>query len=143
MSRRKGCYLEFAHDRIDALMRLYHQYISSAPHIRMGALFEHIVNQPCKRFWVSEIRAASVIAKMMKGYNLNDMHPSKREMYLEIYARVCRFRHLNPKIPLSSIVADVVCQPAPKFYLSPSSAKIMIYKAKKEWYKKRKPKSSR
>ena len=132
--------LEFADERIAALMEEYDRYIASCPFIRMSDVFSHIVNQPCPRFWVSNVRAAVVIARMFRGERLLNMRPSKREMFLEIFRRVCLLREVRPAVSLSRLVAEVVAQPAPKFFLTPGSAKIMVYKAKKEWYAKKKRK---
>lgn len=140
MAKITGSTLEYAEERITALMEEYDRYIASCNHIRMTEVFTHIVNQPCSRFWVSNIRAAVVIARMLKGGKLKDMRPSKREMFQEIFKRVCHLKDLHPSMSLSQLVAEVVSQPAPKFYLTPSSAKIMVYKAKKEWYARKKRK---
>lgn len=126
--------LEYTEERITALMEEYDRYIASCPYIRMSDVFAHIVNQPCSRFWVSNIRAAVVIARMFKGRKLLGMRPSKREMFQEIFRRVSLLKELRPSESLFQLVAEVVAQPAPKFYLTPGSAKIMVYKAKKEWY---------
>lgn len=140
MAKITGSTLEYAEERINALMREYDQYIASCEYIRMSEVFDHIVNQPCRRFWVSNIRAAVVIARMMKGDKLKNLRPTKREMFQEIYERVCKLKRLNPTLSLFQLVSEVVTQPAPKFYLTPSSAKIMVYKAKKEWFAKKKRK---
>ena len=137
MAKTPGSNLEFTQDRINALMEHYDRYIASCPYIRMSEVFDFIVNQPCRRFWVSHIRAAVVIARMLKGYKLTNMRPSKREMFQEICRRVCKLREQFPSASISQLVAEVIAQPAPKFYLTPSSAKIMVYKAKKEWYAKK------
>lgn len=132
--------LEYTEERITALMEEYDRYIASCDYIRMSDVFAHIVNQPCSRFWVSNIRAAVVIARMMKGGSLLSMRPSKREMFQEIFRRVCSLKEMHPSMSLFQLVAEVVAQPAPKFYLTPGSAKIMVYKTKKEWYAKKKRK---
>jgi len=140
MAKITGSVLEYSDERITALMLEYERYIVSCAYIRMSEVFEYIVNQPCRRFWVSEIRAAVVIADMLKGDKLTKMHSAKREMFQEIYNRVIRLRSKNPGMSLYQLVSIVIQQPAPKFYLSPSSAKIMFYKARKKWYKKKKRK---
>ena len=126
--------LEYTEERLNALMLEYDRYIASCPYIRMSEVFDHIVNQPCHRFWVSDRRAAVVVARMSKGASLKNMRPSKREMFQEIFQRVCQLRKINPSLSLFQLVAEVIYQPAPKFYLSAISAKIMVYKAKKKWY---------
>lgn len=133
MAKIIGSTLEYTEERITALMEEYDRYIASCGYIRMSEVFDHIVNQPCRRFWVSNIRAAVVVARMLKGCKLIGMRPSKREMFQEIFRRVCALKEANPSVSLFQLVAEVVAQPAPKFYLTPSSAKIMVYKAKKEW----------
>ncbi len=137
MAKISGGTFEYANERITALMQEYDRYIASCDYIRMTEVFNHIVNQPCRRFWVSNMRAAVVIARMMKGESLNEMRPTKKEMFQEIFARVANLRKANPAKSLFQLVTEVVAQPAPKFYLTPGSAKIMVYKAKREWYAKK------
>lgn len=137
MAKIVGSTLEYSDERINALMMEYERYIASCDYIRMSEVFDHIVNRPCRRFWVSEIRAAVVIADMLKGDSLENMHSAKREMFQEIFARVIKLRDRNPGLSIYQSVSMVIRQPAPKFYLSPSSAKIMFYKARKKWYRKK------
>lgn len=137
MAKIAGSTLEYSDERINALMMEYERYIASCDYIRMSEVFDHIVNRPCRRFWVSEIRAAVVIADMLKGDSLENMHSAKREMFQEIFARVIKLRARNPGLSIYQSVSMVIRQPAPKFYLSPSSAKIMFYKARKKWYRKK------
>lgn len=134
MAKIVGSTLEYTEERITALMEEYDRYIATCDYIRMSEVFDHIVNQPCRRFWVSNIRAAVVVARMLKGCKLKNMRPSKKEMFQEIFRRVCKMKEQFPSMSLFQLVAEVVAQPAPKFYLTASSAKIMVYKAKKEWY---------
>lgn len=134
MAKIVGSTLEYTEERITALMEEYDRYIASCEYIRMSEVFDHIVNQPCRRFWVSNIRAAVVVARMLKGCKLKNMRPSKKEMFQEIFRRVCKMKEQFPSMSLFQLVAEVVAQPAPKFYLTANSAKIMVYKAKKEWY---------
>ena len=137
MAKIVGSTLEYSDERINALMMEYERYIASCDYIRMSEVFDHIVNRPCRRFWVSEIRAAVVIADMLKGDSLENMHSAKREMFQEIFARVIKLRARNPGLSIYQTVSMVIRQPSPKFYLSPSSAKIMFYKARKKWYRKK------
>ena len=58
-------------------------------------------------------------------------------MYEEIYRRVAIMREKHPDKTTSELCAMVVIQPAPKFYLTPGSAKIMVCKARKEWIRRK------
>ena len=89
---------------------------------------------PSRRFWVSDIRAGLVVSVMMRGENdLSGMRPLKKEMYEEIHTRVVALKSEYPELTISELCAKVIAQPAPKFYLTPGSAKMMICKAKKRW----------
>ena len=136
--KHKGALMEYSKERLDDLMRAHDEYILSCDYIRMPDVYRTIVNMPSRRFWVSDIRAALVIAAMMRGeVRLDKMCRSKREMYEEIYHRVIKLRQQHPHMTTSELCSIVVMQPAPKFYLTPGSAKIMICKARKEWQRKK------
>lgn len=137
MAKGFGCVVEYTMQRSDALMEEYHKYSVSANYLKADDIFSFIVNQPCQRFWVSPGRAVSVVRRMIKGDELLYMRPSKREMFFEIFNRVSILRNSDKSSPLDKLVMDVVDSPAPKFYLSPGSAKIMVSKAKKQWYQKK------
>lgn len=133
----QGSYSEFKKQRNDDLMRAYHELIKSAQYILMPEIYHKVVDMPTRRFWISEGRAAIVISAMMKGDTLENMGPLKREMYNEIYSRVIKLREEKPDLPIIQLVEMVVEQPAPKFYLTPGSAKVLICKIRKEWYYRR------
>lgn len=132
--KHKGALMEYSQERSDDLMRAYDEYLASCDYIRMPDVYRSIVNMPSRRFWVSDIRAALVVSAMIRGEaRLDKMCLSKREMYEEIYRRVAAMREKHPEKTTSELCAMVVMQPAPKFYLTPGSAKIMVCKARKEW----------
>lgn len=132
-----GSHYEYEEQRNDNLMECYHELLTSAQFVRMPDIYSKVVNMPSRRFWVSEERAAIVVSAMMRGDSLDRMRPLKREMYNEIYSRAMELRDKHPKMPISQLVAQVVEQPAPKFYLTPGSAKVLICKIRKEWYYQR------
>lgn len=132
-----GSHFEYEEQRNDNLMAVYHEIIVKASYVRMPDIYEKVANSPSRRFWVSEERAAIVVSAMMRGDKLKNMRPLKREMYNEIYKRAMKLREKNPSMPISQLVAVVVEQPAPKFYLTPGSAKVLICKIRKQWYYQR------
>lgn len=136
--KHKGSIMEFSEERISDLMRAYDEYITSCDYIRMPDVYHHIVNMPSRRFWVSDIRAALVVSAIMRGEaRLDEMWPLKKEMYLEIYKRVIELAKRNPHKSTSELCSIVVSQPAPKFYLTPGSAKMMVCKVRKKWKKEK------
>lgn len=132
MSRKYGSIVEYADQRIQALLHEYYDYIKNCSHIFMPDLFDYIVNRPAPRFWVSHSRALFVIRAMMTDKDaLAYMRQSKAEMFREIFKRVNKLMEKDNSLSLSDAVSIVIESPAPKFYLAPGSAKIMIYSAKK------------
>lgn len=135
-----GNKFEYEDERIDDLMRVFHELIDSAQQVSLPQIYAEAVNRPSARFWVSEERAAIVISSMMKGDRLSSMRPSKREMFEEIYRRAMIIKNEKPYMSVYDIAFLVVRQPAPKFYMSPGYAKMVILNAKKKWYEERKRK---
>jgi len=128
-----GAIMEYAEERMKDLMRAYDEYISSCKQIRMDEVYSSIVSMASRRFWVSDERAVQVICSMLKGGHLGKMRPLKREMFEEIFRRVIDMHQKSPELTLKECCSLVVSSPAPKFYLSPGSAKVMVCKARKKW----------
>jgi len=103
-------------------------------------IYQLVVDMPSQRFWVSEERAAIVISSMFRGNKLEHMARKKREMFTEIFRRVKMLKEDYPSMGLFELVATVCSQPAPSFYLTAKTAKVLIYKIKRKWYEKRKQK---
>ncbi len=96
-----------------------------------------MADSPSDRFWVSEERALIVVLQVIKGDKLLYMGKNKRDMFLEIYKRTMSMKRQHPNLTLTKIVFRVVRQPAPKFYLTEGSIKVIISKIKSKWYERR------
>lgn len=130
----KGSKMDFTQERICDLMRAYKDYIASCRYISLRKAYAAIVDTPSKRFWVSATRASHIVSAMKKGMPvLESMGPQRKEMYGEIYRRVIALAEKRPELCMIELCTIVVSQPAPKFYLAPGSAKVMICKAKRKW----------
>ena len=136
--KHKGSKFEYEEERDKDLMRAYREQIAICNTIVLSEIFTKVVLMPASRFWVSEERACIVIGKMMRGDSLHKMRPTTREMYLEIYRRVCSIKKEQPDKPISEIVFQVVGQPAPQFYLTPDSARVIVTKIKRRFYENNK-----
>ena len=117
-------------------MRAFREQLALARFIVMPEIFELVAESPASRFWVSEERAAIVIAAMEAGKPLTRMRRNKREMFEEIFRRYLALRDLHPDKSLFELVSIVVHQPAPKFYLTPRTVGEFIYRIKNGWYDK-------
>ncbi len=134
-----GCIFEYEDARNNDLLNAYR----AALRLYDGSssdLYRKVVEMPAQRFYVSEERASIVISNMYKGRSIAQMRPNKREMYEEIYRRVIELKKSRPDDSIYDLTFDVVQQPAPKFYLTSESARVLIHYIKKKWYEQRKKK---
>lgn len=128
-----GCQSYYKLEREADLLRAYRSCIASCNKIVLPDIYQQVVKMPAKRFWVSEERTAIVISQMYRGDKLLKMNKNKRDMFNEIFRRVKKLRREKPDLPLNKIVHEVVHQQAPEFYITPGSARIIIFYAKKRW----------
>lgn len=137
-----GCVSEYHRERTRDLLRAYFRYLESCSFVSMPDVFRKVVDMPASRFWVSASRAAVVIASILHGDKLLYMRPNKREMFFEIFNRVEKLRLTYPEWPTPKLIDAVLAQPAPKFYLAPGSARVLILKARKQWFAQKSKKRS-
>lgn len=129
--KKKGTISQLQHERDDDLMRAFQQELAGRPHIQLPEVLNAVVSSPSKRFWVTSERAAIVIYNMMKGDELEHMRPLKRKMFREIYRRVMKLKANYPQLSIPILTEQVVAEPAPEFYITPGSAKVIISRIRK------------
>lgn len=132
-----GCTFEYEKERNEDLMRAYHEDISKCKYIRLKDVWKRVSCMPSSRFWVSEERAAIVVGKMMRGDNIAGMRPLKREMFAEIFHRVQLIQKEHTDYSIAKCTFFAVNSPAPKFYMTPLSIRVTIYKIRRDWKKKK------
>ena len=99
--KHKGSTFEYKDERDRDLLRAYREQLMLCETIDLTEVFKKVVLMPSARFWVSEERAAIVIARMFKGDKLESMKPNTREMYEEIFKRVKDMKEHNPEMSCS------------------------------------------
>lgn len=131
--KHSGDILHFTCQRNRELLSAYRKIIDKCNPVDINSVAQQLADTPCSRFWVSEERALAVVSAIMRGRNfiLDSMRPLKREMFLEIHARVLSLQKEQPDAPLRDLVFLAVNSPAPKFYMMPSFAIDIIYDIKK------------
>ena len=136
--RNNGSTFEFTTERNEELLKSYRMILGKYRHIDTDVVAEELANSPTSRFWVSEERAAVVVGNMMNGKNvLDDMRPTKREMFSEIFRRTMELKDKMPHLKICDLVSKTVNSPAPKFYMTPRTAMETIRKIMKGYYKNR------
>lgn len=129
--KHKGNKFEYEADRNRDLMRVYREQLSKCSQVIPSEIFCKVVSQPSSRFWVTEWRCAIVLSRMFNGDDLSNMRPNNREMYQEIFARAQKMRQQDPSVSYFMMAFTIIHQPAPKFYLTPDSARVIITRCKR------------
>lgn len=123
--------LDFQKQRDRDLFSAYERVLKQLGHdARYKSRLEILVmaiNSPAKQFYVSSEEAARRVSQLLKGNELNIRSPYRAEMYREITRRFVALREQHPHIGLRQGVEDIIAMPAPSFYLSPSSAKVIFH----------------
>lgn len=129
-----GSTVDFTRQRNADIMRVFRKKLAEADVIRMPEIFRQVAESPSSRFWVSEERAAIVIASIQAGRKLPRMTDNKREMFDEIYRRYSLLRSIYPERSIIELATEIVHQPAPKFYFTPRSVGEFVYRIRNGYY---------
>lgn len=129
--KKSGNRCEFKEHRDSELLDSFLTVLKTSVNIPLRDMYGLAALRPSSRFWVSEGRAAVVIGAMTRGMMPDNTIPQRREMYEEIYRRVCCMMRENPNLCLTHAVREVIYQAAPQFYLTPKSARTIIYRARR------------
>jgi hypothetical protein len=129
--KKKGSVCDYTSQRSEDLYDVYKTITDSTNYILLPDIAQQCVRQKAPRFYVSEERAALVIAAMEKGKDIQGMTESKLRMYREIHRRVRRIKKQRPGITHNDAVTIVVNQPAPEFYITPGTAIVLLHRVRK------------
>ncbi|MDE7376603.1 MAG: hypothetical protein K2N16_07125 [Muribaculaceae bacterium] len=131
--KKQGCKVDYAAARGEEVKRAFRKAWECAASMVSGYQpdVDHVaalaVRFPAPRFYVSEERAAAVVGQMMRGEPVTDgMRESKRRMYAELLRRVRLLRAKQPAATLVDLVASVIYEPAPEFYIEPATALFIM-----------------
>ncbi len=129
VSRRTS--FEYGDERGRNLLEVFNGELGAMPGEKIEKVLERAVNRPARRFWVSEERAVRVVSSMERRGLPAGGHPLKREMFEEISRRCRALAVEHPEWSLSRRVYHVVNNEAPRFYLSVSSAHVIVCKERR------------
>lgn len=119
-------------DLYDKFTQLKKRHLNLYGRICETLLLKQLVNSPAKRYWLSSERAYAVISQIRKGtFHVNPKKTICR-LYYALYDDFKAFKHLNPDIPDTRAVEEVIQQPAPCFGLEPRVAGIIVKKIAKQ-----------
>jgi len=122
--------LEFMEERdmdlMDAYKRVLRHYGKRAPFIKKSLLMLQTSKSPAKKFYVSEEQALRIVTRLYKGKDTYIKSREKVQMYHDILERVRDT--IRPIDTLSLAIRRVIQQEAPRFYVTPETARIILYR---------------
>lgn len=124
------CY--FIQERDADLLSAYQKIIKVRDNIRLSEIEQMLAQSPSRRFWVSEDRAYIVILDLLKGKTLDNMIPTRKAMYQEIFRRFQIHKGNEPQLSNMEIIKRVCAEKAPSFYLTPQSIHVILSRVRKE-----------
>ena len=80
------------------------------------------------QYFVSPKLASRLVGQIINRTSLMHLNNSSRQLAWDLYIRYNSFVRANPKSGLSRerILEEILCEPAPSFYLSPESIRKII-----------------
>lgn len=132
--KKSGSISEFIEQRDRELAAAFREILLSAD-MPLSEMFAAAAKRPCSRFWVGESRAFRVIKEMLEGHTSTQtgsaMLVKKQEMYGEILRRVKERLRADSGSSLEQAVHEAVNSPAPEFYITEKSARVIIYRIRR------------
>lgn len=123
--KKKGCISDFTADRNAELRKaFFNQDVYSTG----DAAMKKTLKTPTSRFWVDPDRARDVMSRMEKDPDaLSGMKPERQRMYRALYKKYTKIRQKNPSVSKIDATATAIYAGAPEFYITPSTARKVLY----------------
>ena len=124
--KKKGAVYEFGSKRDAELWQAFRRAIAASGVVSTDMLYEMAAHSPTSRFWVSERRASEVMGMIIRGISISYMSRLRQEMFREIFNRFIDYRSHHPESTIYEATFHAVNTPAPKFYLTPKTVKVIL-----------------
>ncbi|MDD4713174.1 MAG: hypothetical protein PHP34_07585 [Bacteroidales bacterium] len=119
-------------ERDKDLLRAYREVLEKTGYpFSLTEVMEKTVKKPAKRFYASFRYVYECIKALKDGRPIRYQQKEKERMIYEIWERVQVEEKCNPDIKLNELVENILDSPAPEFFLKPSSAEVILCKAKR------------
>ncbi len=127
--KKKGNVCEYTCQRDQQLCKEFRRQLSEATFINLPEIFRKVALSPAPRYYVSEQRAFLVINQWRSTGEMPVNSRLRRKMFEEIAGKADSLMKRNPEMSLYDAVFDAVNSAATSFFLTPGSARTIIYKA--------------
>lgn len=128
--KKKGSTAEYTAARDSELYANFLEILRTSD-MPLGEMFGAAARRPCSRYFVSAERAAAVVVPMLRGACTGiaeSVYEGRKRMYADIATKALELMEDNPDLLPTHAVEQVICQPAPEFYLSDWAARQIIYR---------------
>ncbi len=124
--KRKGSVSDFSSDRKAELKAAF---LSQGIYSVSDEVLTKALKTPSSRFWVDPYRARDIMSKIEKNpASISGMHPERRRMYMALFEKYKEIRRQCPSATKINAVSTAIYSGAPEFFLSPSSARRLLYR---------------
>lgn len=112
----------FAHSRDEAVRAAFYKVLRGQT---VGEAFEELAKAPAPRFYVSFEEARRNVSRISRG-----LHPQRANANrIEMYKELCRRWKLT-RAKGFEVLAAIIQEPAPSFYLSIGRLKSIVYRTR-------------
>lgn len=125
--KKKGNVCDYTSQRNAELCASFRRHIHEASFIDLDVIFRKVASSPASRFFISEQRANLIIADKRRSGAWNVRNPQRLEMLREIERIANTLFRSGRYTRFADAIFDAVNSPAPSFYLTPRSARTIIY----------------
>lgn len=123
--KKKGSTSDFASARNEELRRAF---FDQGIYSTSDEVMRKVVKKPSSRFWVDPDRARDIVSRYRRDpHSIDGMIPSRRAMYAALSHRCAELERMHPDRSMAHCMTMAVYSAAPEFYLSPATARKIIY----------------
>ena len=107
------------------LRRAVAKAIAEGDNLSAEQVYHRAALTATSRFWISEERAYNVLLAFRRN-TPPPLKGTRRRMYLDLWDRVCDILDRHPGVSFIDAVHQAVNSPAPEFYLTPKSVRVIL-----------------
>jgi hypothetical protein len=122
---------EFTEDRDIDLLHVFNDVVRNYNVKSQCEALRIALDKPSKRFYVTPECVCKAISRIRRGDELQEMKPSSRLMYFELYRLYCEVKSRRPALPNNQVCELIVELPASRFFVSMGTAVKIINRQRK------------
>ena len=126
--QKKTVYLREERDR--AVFEAYNDAISHNDFKTQEDAFEYVRTHPAPRFFIEPEFCTTVICRMLRNEPMGIKGEHQRRKFNELFRRYKEFLAENPTYPSIVICSIIVNEPAPEFFISTRSVRLIVSRQK-------------